>query len=267
MSSSTHTPFFFAYATEGLALVGEGVPALAVEQAGRVLGFSLGPLAALDEASLKPLDDALHQELHDLEQHAQGHRDHDQQQHSHDHDHDHDHQHDHGHAHKNHDVAQTAQAHRHKVKSKLMPESAVYVLEKMAHGFRRGGKAAGAGFYDYTTPGDAVLWSGLKTFERGARRPPDADADVQDRLAYAAALGALRQQVLPGRGTATAPTVTDASAEQRTNDAHAALDLVDRVGLPRFIERARELAQQYGERFTPPASLAAAHAEPDPSAA
>ena len=29
-----------------------------------------------------------------------------------------------------------------------MPESAVYVMEKMAHGFRRLGRDAGAGFYE-----------------------------------------------------------------------------------------------------------------------
>ena len=42
-----------------------------------------------------------------------------------------------------------------------MPESAVYVLEKMSHGYKRLGRAWGAGFYDYPADGPKALWSGL----------------------------------------------------------------------------------------------------------
>src|SRR5690606_36683417 len=80
--------------------------------------------------------------------------------------------------------------HSHKVKSKRMPESAVYVMEKMAHGYRRMGKAAGAGFYEYEDDGTVSLWSGLKAFERRSVKIPDED--VRDRLLHVQALETVR---------------------------------------------------------------------------
>ncbi|NCW81923.1 MAG: hypothetical protein EBV68_08630 [Betaproteobacteria bacterium] len=158
---------FGTYVNEGMALLGEGVSAARIENIAMQFGMPVGPLAVLDEVSLKLADDVLHQEL-DALAHAHSHpHDHDHDhEHGHDHDHDHehghghdhehghghghdhdhehahghDHQHAHGHDHKHH--------HAHKVKSKRMAESAVYVLEKMAHGFKRLGRAAGAGFYE-----------------------------------------------------------------------------------------------------------------------
>jgi hypothetical protein len=70
-----------------------------------------------------------------------------------------------------------------------MTESAVYVMEKMAHGFKRLGKDAQRGFYDYDydTP---QIWSGLKTFER--RGKSIVATDLRDRMTFAAALAALQ---------------------------------------------------------------------------
>jgi len=61
-----------------------------------------------------------------------------------------------------------------KVVSARFPEPAVYVIEKMAHGFRRAGRSAGGGFYEYSAGAEPRLWSGLKVFERGAREVDDA---------------------------------------------------------------------------------------------
>jgi len=83
---------FGTFVNEGMALLGEGVPAAVVENAGWQIGMPVGPLAVLDEVSLKLADDVLHQELADLEREAAGHAAHD---HDHDHDPDHDHDHDH----------------------------------------------------------------------------------------------------------------------------------------------------------------------------
>jgi 3-hydroxyacyl-CoA dehydrogenase/enoyl-CoA hydratase/3-hydroxybutyryl-CoA epimerase len=123
-----------------------------------------------------------------------------------------------------------------------MPESAVYVLEKMAHGYRRMGRAAGAGFYDYSTE-PAQLWSGLKTFERGRRKIPAED--VRDRLVFAATLCALSVDhaadrafgetfgaAVPGNATAAQKSALLADGQQ-------------------FIRRSRDLATRYGPRFEP----------------
>jgi hypothetical protein len=276
MTSNRDSRVFFAYVCEGMALLGDGVPAAAVEEAAQRLGFVAGPLAAVDDAALGLVDDALHQELHDLEhghgsgdghRHEHGHththsRVHDHaDEHGHDHDHAHKHGHDEGHddghGH-DHDPghghgrpgAAAGKASSRSVKSQRIPESAVYVLEKMAHGYKRLGRSAGAGFYEYEGSQGRRLWSGLKTFERGGRSIP-AD-DVADRISYSLAIEAvrcLRMEAAPG---------TDAAgngAGPSPVGADDALRYIDKVGRQRFVERARELANRYGQRFEPPPLL------------
>jgi hypothetical protein len=272
MSSVADNRILFAYLCEGLALVGDGVPAAAVEASALELGLAASPLAVIDDLSLKRFDDALHQELHELEEagagkgHTPAH-DHGHSHgvspggHGHDHDHGHDHHHDHGsevgHDHSSphhqghgHDhsaapgPAPAAKTHPHKVKSERMPESAVYVIEKMAHGFKGLGQSAGGGFYDHKSDGSRSLWSGLKTFERGSRRIPAED--LADRLLYATALEAVRGIGSTGAdGDSSGPEIRPESA----------LREIDRIGRERFVERARELASRYGGRFEPPPLL------------
>jgi 3-hydroxyacyl-CoA dehydrogenase/enoyl-CoA hydratase/3-hydroxybutyryl-CoA epimerase len=74
-------------------------------------------------------------------------------------------------------------ARKSKPVSTRFPQAAVYVIEKMAHGFRRTGRAAGGGFYDYPAEGQPTLWSGLKVFERGARAIDDAEVAARLREA------------------------------------------------------------------------------------
>lgn len=327
-----------AYVNEGLALVGDGVPAAQVERAANEAGMSRGPLAVLDEQSLKAADEALHRELEELEHghghehgHDHGHEHGDAQGHGHEHSHDHGHghahghghghghAHDHGHVHANggnhghahapahghkhehghqhvhgpscgHDHAAShdhdhghahghghghahdaghhhapthegqparaqasAQRHVHKVKSKRMPESAVYVLEKMAHGFKRMGRASGAGFYDYTEGEAPQLWSGLKTFERGARQI--SEDDVRDRLLYALALEVVRclqEGVVDSNDDADKASVLGAGFPA---SAGGAIGFVNAVGVVQFVERTGALSQRFGPRFDPPALL------------
>jgi 3-hydroxyacyl-CoA dehydrogenase/enoyl-CoA hydratase/3-hydroxybutyryl-CoA epimerase len=134
-----------------------------------------------------------------------------------------------------------------------MPEAAVYVMEKMAHGFRRMGRDAGAGFYEYEDDGTASLWSGLKAFERRAAKLP-VDA-IRDRLFFVQALEAVR--------------CVDEGVIGSIADADAALvhlglfpaepggpgRFINRMGARTFVERARALAASHGDRFEPPASL------------
>jgi hypothetical protein len=263
-------PVASALLVEALTLVGDGVSAAAVESAAVSAGMPWGPLRILDAMSLEVVDHALHDELHALEhEHEHEHRHHDGQGHGHDHDHDHahghrhahghghshdpapshEHHHSHGHDHgPSHAAARPAHRHAHATKSRRMPESAVYVLEKMAHGYKRMGREAGGGFYDYgsDTP---QLWSGLKTFERRSRQL-DA-ADVRDRLVHAAALAALA--ATPGT---TAAAVNAAFGPGVAGDSTQARAMIGAHGEAAFLARCRELAARFGPRFEPPASIA-----------
>ncbi len=236
---------FGTYVNEGMALLGEGVPAAVVENAAWQIGMPVGPLAVLDEVSLKLADDVLHQELADLERERHEH-------HAHDHacGHEHEHGHDHGHGHR----------HAHKVKSRRVPESAVYVLEKMAHGFGRMGRAHGGGFYDYPKHGEKTLWPGLSVFERGGRSIPFED--IKDRLLYAQAIETIRclqEGVLESTRDANIGSIFGWGFPAWTG---GTIQFVNHVGARAFAARAQELAQRHGERFAPP-ELLTKHAADD----
>jgi 3-hydroxyacyl-CoA dehydrogenase / enoyl-CoA hydratase / 3-hydroxybutyryl-CoA epimerase len=252
-----------AYLNESMALLGEGVPAAQVEKAALDNGLEAGPLALLDRMSLRLSDELLHQELDDLEREAAEHHQHASNDaaratgHDHDHDHDHDHGHGHGHDH-GHDHGHAhdhgrAHTHDHAVKSKRMPEPAVYVMEKMAHGFRRMGREAGAGFYEYEDDGSASLWSGLKAFERRATRLPAED--IRDRLLFAQALETVRclEEGVVDSLADVETALVQIGCFPAAGGGPAAF--VDGMGVQAFVDRARFLADAYGVRFSPPALL------------
>lgn len=134
-----------------------------------------------------------------------------------------------------------------------MPEAAVYVLEKMAHGFRRMGRAAGAGFYDYPASGPRLLWSGLKAFERRSKRiDPE---DVRDRLIYVQVLETVRclqEGVVEGTRAANDGSIVGCGFPSHTG---GTVQFINHAGAAAVVERARELASRYGARFEPPALL------------
>lgn len=127
-----------------------------------------------------------------------------------------------------------------------MPEPAVYVLEKMAHGFQRLGREDGGGFYDYID-GEASLWNGLSVFGRGARDLPDQD--MRDRLAFAPAIAALEL------ASESSSTTTPREPRALGRESSLALEFVRQYGPEAFIRRCGELARAYGSRFSAPAGL------------
>ncbi len=228
---------------EAMALLGDGVAPEKIEQAASEFGMAEPPLAMLDRLSLSVMDEALHAELHALE-HSHGdhgaHDHHEDHAHSHDHDHHHDHGHGHDHDHGGH--------HHHTVQSQRFPEGAVYVLEKMAHGFDRMGAESGYGFYDHEEDGSRELWDGLSVFSRGARDV--ADTDITDRLVYAQAietLNCLAQQMLTPED-ADAASIAGWGFPAQTGGIHSWIESTGRQNVER---RAAELAQTYGTRFQP----------------
>jgi 3-hydroxyacyl-CoA dehydrogenase/enoyl-CoA hydratase/3-hydroxybutyryl-CoA epimerase len=134
-----------------------------------------------------------------------------------------------------------------------MAESAVYVLEKMAHGFKRLGRAAGAGFYEYPEGEPKRLWEGLSVFMRGAK--PVSDEDIRDRLSMIQSIETLRclqEQVLEHDHDANIGSIMGWGFPAYTG---GTLQFIHHFGPQAFLDRALELQSRYGERFTPPALL------------
>jgi 3-hydroxyacyl-CoA dehydrogenase/enoyl-CoA hydratase/3-hydroxybutyryl-CoA epimerase len=127
------------------------------------------------------------------------------------------------------------------------------VIDTMVNELDRPGKKAGKGFYDYDGKKKS-LWSGL------SKHYPKADTqlsvqDMKDRLLYAQAIETAR--------------CVEEGVVLKTNDANigsifgwgfapwsgGTLQYINQIGLPQFVARAQELADQYGERFAPPQLL------------
>lgn len=128
-----------------------------------------------------------------------------------------------------------------------MTESAVYVVEKMSHGYKRLGHAAGAGFYDYSEA-SPQLWSGLKTFERRSRALPD-DV-VRDRLFHAAMNAAITTSASEGPGDVA--TILGGGLPADREAAQRWLAANDRATLA---ARAEALVARFGQRFALPDEL------------
>ena len=126
----------------------------------------------------------------------------------------------------------------------------------------RGGRLAGAGYYDYEDGKRAGLWKGLKELfpeiddpsTLSLQRPRGADAVHRvDRGRQVPRRG--RDRVRRGRQHRLDPR---ASASRAGPAACCSTSTATRARRHRpagFVARARELAETYGERFEPPASL------------
>ncbi|MBP0459512.1 3-hydroxyacyl-CoA dehydrogenase NAD-binding domain-containing protein [Streptomyces montanisoli] len=132
------------------------------------------------------------------------------------------------------------------------------VVDRMVEEFGRGGRAAGGGFYEYGEDGARTrLWPGLRThFTRpGAGIPFD---DMRDRMLFAEALDAVRcldEGVLTSVADANVGSLLGIGFPAWTG---GVLQYVNGYegGPAGFVARARELAERYGARFEPPATLA-----------
>jgi 3-hydroxyacyl-CoA dehydrogenase/enoyl-CoA hydratase/3-hydroxybutyryl-CoA epimerase len=124
----------------------------------------------------------------------------------------------------------------------------------------RKGKAAGAGFYEYPADAKKHLWDGLAQFRKeGAEIPWE---DMQERYTFIMAIETVRcleEGVLRTVADANIGSIFGigfpplyGGALQYINGYEAA---DGRIGVKAFTERAQELAEAYGERFTPPALL------------
>ncbi|MGY1920463.1 3-hydroxyacyl-CoA dehydrogenase NAD-binding domain-containing protein [Pseudomonas tolaasii] len=134
------------------------------------------------------------------------------------------------------------------------PHPATVVIDLLADEYKRAGKAAGGGFYDYPAGGQKHLWPELKTrFEQPGKQI--SPQDVRDRLLFIQAIETVRcveEGVLTSTADANVGSIFGIGFAAWSG---GALQFINQYGLNDFVARARYLAEQYGERFTPPALL------------
>ena len=127
------------------------------------------------------------------------------------------------------------------------------VLRKLCAELGRVGKKAGKGFYDYNGK-EKTLWPELTTLF-----PPRADQPSQqelvDRLMFIQANEAARcfeENVVRSVADANIGSIFGWGFAPHQG---GALQFINAMGVQRFVERSRELAQQHGARFEPAAIL------------
>jgi 3-hydroxyacyl-CoA dehydrogenase/enoyl-CoA hydratase/3-hydroxybutyryl-CoA epimerase len=132
------------------------------------------------------------------------------------------------------------------------------VIEKMVTEHGRGGRAAGAGFYDYAEGKKVGLWPGLKE-SFGGENLDIPFADIQERMLFIEVIESIKcldEGVLRSVPDANLGSIFGIGFPVWSG---GVLQYVDGYegGPAGFVARARQLAEKYGERFTPPASVVA----------
>ncbi len=131
------------------------------------------------------------------------------------------------------------------------------VIDRMVDEFGRPGRSGGAGFYEYGEDGRrGKLWPGLREhFAKPGYEIPFRD--MQERMLFAEALDTVRlleEGVLTSVADANIGSIMGIGFPAWTGGVLQYINGYE-GGVAGFAARARELAQTYGERFTPPALL------------
>ncbi|WP_306279343.1 3-hydroxyacyl-CoA dehydrogenase NAD-binding domain-containing protein [Streptomyces malaysiensis] len=138
------------------------------------------------------------------------------------------------------------------------PHGSEAVVDRMIDEFGRGGRSSGAGFYTYQDGRRTGLWPGLyQHFTVVGREIPFED--MKERMLFAEALDTVRcldEGVLRSVPDANVGSILGIGFPAWTG---GVLQYINGYpgGPSGFVVRARELADRYGERFDPPASLVA----------
>lgn len=131
------------------------------------------------------------------------------------------------------------------------PAQAVLVNVGATHG--RIGKKAGQGFYDYNGK-DKALWPELtRLYPPKAQQP--AQQELVDRLLYVQANEAARCFEEGVVRSVADTNIGSIFGWGFAPNQGGALQFINAVGAQRFVQRARELAVQYGPRFEPAAII------------
>jgi 3-hydroxyacyl-CoA dehydrogenase/enoyl-CoA hydratase/3-hydroxybutyryl-CoA epimerase len=122
----------------------------------------------------------------------------------------------------------------------------------------RAGRLRGAGFYEYAEGKRTGLWPGLKELFPPTDDPASISlTDLEERMLFIEAIETVKcldEGVLETVADANIGSIMGIGYPPWTG---GALQYINQYegGTAGFVERAKELAGRYGERFTPPASL------------
>ncbi len=139
------------------------------------------------------------------------------------------------------------------------PHPAEKVIDTMIE-IGRSSKLKGAGFYEYDDSGKRLgLWPGLAdTFPPAAGQPAfDQLGDLKDRMLFIEAIETAKcfeEGVIESAAAANIGSVMGIGFPPNTGGAVQFMQGYE-GGLAGFVARARELAEAYGDRFTPPPYL------------
>ncbi|MPZ64166.1 MAG: 3-hydroxyacyl-CoA dehydrogenase [Pseudonocardiaceae bacterium] len=139
------------------------------------------------------------------------------------------------------------------------PHPADAVVDRMVLEFERPGRSGGAGFYNYVDGKRDRLWPGL-TEHFGPFRPDAVPfEDMVERMLFAEALETVKcfdEGVITSVPDANIGSIMGIGFPPWTGGVVQYMNGYP-GGLTGFVARAKELADRYGERFDPPASLVA----------
>ena len=127
---------------------------------------------------------------------------------------------------------------------------AMPVVEKMVNELGREGKKVGKGFYDYPENGEKRLWPELTELYPTKEEQP-SQQDLVDRLLYVQAnetAKCFEENVVRSVADANVGSIFGWGFAPNQG---GTLQFINSVGVKKFVERSRELAAAYGERYEP----------------
>ena len=201
------------FMNEAIAMLGEGIAAPSIEQAGLQAGYPAAPLQLADELNLTLMSKIQKETKAGLE------------------------------------AENGVQKYRH--------HAAYAIIDRMTGDFKRAGKLAGAGFYNYADGHRTGLWEGLAENYGGTATIPFRD--MVERMLFAESLESVRcldEGVLRSVEEANVGSILGIGFPAWTGGVLQYINGYD-GGPAGFVARSRELAAKYGEHFLPPASLVA----------
>jgi 3-hydroxyacyl-CoA dehydrogenase/enoyl-CoA hydratase/3-hydroxybutyryl-CoA epimerase len=209
------------FINEGIAMLTEGVPAATIEQASAQAGYPAPVLQLSDELNMKL--------MRKIRRAAE-------------------------------EAAESGSGFEHS-------HPAAVVIDRMLDEFERPGRLEGKGFYAYSDEGKRVgLWPGL----RDAFPPVDDPSslslrDLEERMMFIESIETVRcldEGVIESVADANIGSIFgigfpawSGGVLQYINGYSDPTAHPQRHSLAGFVARARELAEKYGDRFEPPASL------------
>jgi 3-hydroxyacyl-CoA dehydrogenase / enoyl-CoA hydratase / 3-hydroxybutyryl-CoA epimerase len=137
-------------------------------------------------------------------------------------------------------------------------DGSVQVIDAMLDSYDRPGRLEGRGFYEYADGKRVGLWSGLKdAFPQIADPSSLSIKDLEERMMFAEAIETVKcvdEGVIESVADANIGSIFGIGFPAWTGGVLQYINGYE-GGLQGFVDRARELAAAYGERFEPPASL------------